>query len=513
MTLALQTQGIDVRYGQRLANRGVDFAVETGSIHALVGENGAGKSTLMHVVGGLVTPSAGSLRIEGHDVTRFSPHEAVRLGVGLVHQHVMLVPSLTVAENVVLGAEPAKFAFAGNLGLLDREMARQKTRELSQAVGVPLDPDRRASDLSLGERQALEIVKVLYRGARILLLDEPTAVLTPPEVERFFQVLTRLRDEGRTIVIVTHRLDEVMDIATGLTVLRHGRLAFAGTTAGRTVHELGRLVVGDTELPEVERPAVPEANLAPRLRIEGLRVERAKGHAVVDDVTLEVRPGEILGLAGVEGNGQDALIECLAGLRPVVRGRILLDGQDVTRTSVRQRREAGIGHVPEDRRERGLVVRDAVAANAVLGDEKRFARKGFMDDTAVLAYADVLVRQVDIRPPDATLPALALSGGNQQKVVVAREVGRSPRVLLCAQPTRGVDLGAMARIHKVLTDFARQGGAVILLSADLGELLALSHRIAVFRRGKVAELLRPQDTDARSLGACMVGATSREVAP
>jgi len=321
-------------------------------------------------------------------------------------------------------------------------------------------------------------------------------------------VLRRLRDEGHTIVIVTHRLDEVLTLAEDVTILRRGRVVHSGPTAGQTVADLGRLLVGDSALPGVDTLAAPGPDATVRLRVSGLRVLRGAATPLLDGVDLEVREGEILGLAGVEGNGQDVLVEVIAGLRVPSSGTVSLDGKDLGHASIGQRLQAGLAHVPEDRRDRGLLLGASVAANMVLGRERDFARGRALpvvDDDAVDRFAAGLVATLDVRPPEASVPVLALSGGNQQKVVVAREIGRSPRVLLAAQPTRGVDLGAMARIHRAITDFARSGGAVIVLSADLGELLALCHRVAVFRRGRIVAALRPEQTDARSMGAIMVG--------
>ncbi len=487
---ALAAEGIVKRFGAVVANREASLEVAAGEIHAVVGENGAGKSTLMRVLSGMYSPDAGRVLVNGRDVTGWSARAAIAAGVGMVHQHFMLVPTLTVAENVMLGHELRRG------WQLDRAAAATAVQQLSQRTGLAVTPTRRVAELSVGEAQRVEILKTLFRGARILILDEPTAVLSPPEVQELWAVLRRLRADGGTVVLITHKLDEVIEISETITVMRAGRTVERMRTAAATPAVIARAMVGrdvalvgdalglqEAALPAASltqgsgdataagagvsagsgAPPVSGAHIAPGqgLEVRELVVASARRAREVDGVSFTVPPGEIFGIAGVEGNGQTELIEALAGLRPVASGSIRLNGRECTHASVRERADAGLSHIPEDRHRRGLVLDYSVADNLILGLQHRFTRRGRLDRAAIAANARERVQRFDIRPPDSALPARALSGGNQQKIVIAREMGRDFRVLLASQPTRGVDVGAIEFIHEQLRGArdSRQGGA------------------------------------------------------
>ena len=535
-TPAIRLTDIHKSFGPVLANRGASLEVARGEIHALVGENGAGKSTLMRVLSGMYAPDSGRMEVADatgalRDVTGWNTAAAIEAGVGMVHQHFMLVPTLTVAENLMLGAELTR---NGPLRTLDRARAIEQVDALSTRTGLRVNAARRVSELSVGEAQRVEILKALYRGARTLILDEPTAVLSPPEVAELWEVLRQMRARGETIVLITHKLDEVMSISDTVTVMRHGRTISRLRTAETTPQEIAREMVGrDVQLAsDMRRDAVlaDEAWVAapndatpgagadslgsatfplPALEVRGLVVANARRVDAVRDVSFTISPGEILGIAGVEGNGQTELIEAIAGLRRVRSGSILLDHRDITSASVRARGDAGLSHIPEDRHARGLVLDYSVADNLILGQQHHFARGGFLNTLDIDRIASNARRQIaafDIRPADPALPARALSGGNQQKIVVAREMGRGFRVLLAAQPTRGVDVGAIEFIHGQLRAARAAGKAILLVSADLAEVLALSDRIAVMYGGRVVVVLPRAKATEEVLGPYMTGA-------
>jgi ABC-type uncharacterized transport system ATPase subunit len=502
---AIRMEGIKKAFGDCVALRGASLEVLPGEIHALVGENGAGKSTLMRVLGGLIKPDGGRVEVNGRDVTGWSTSEAIAARIGVVHQHFMLVPTLSVAENLVLGCEPKTRGI-----VLDYKHAADDVRKLSNETGLVIAPDRLVSDLSVGEAQRVEILKVLFRGARILVLDEPTAVLSPPEVRELWTVLRRLRDNGDTIVLITHRLDEVVELSDTITVMRAGQTVARIKTADTTPAEIARLMVGrevslsaGKRVQPSDRPAGPQPDQG--IEVRNLSVGGSRGTRVVDDVSFSVKPGEILGIAGVEGNGQTELIEALAGLRSVFAGDILIDGVDVTRRSVAQRHDAGLSHIPEDRHRRGLILEYTVANNLILGVQKYFSTRRIIDRTRVMENAMREINSFDIRPPDPLLAARALSGGNQQKIVVAREMGRKFSALLASQPTRGVDVGAIEFIHQQLLDARAQGKAILLVSAELNEVLALSDRVAVMYRGKFAVVMPAAEASEDVLGEYMIG--------
>ena len=509
---AVRMLGVSKSFGAVRANLGASLEVRAGEIHALVGENGAGKSTLMRVLAGMYAPDAGTVEVLGRDVTGWKTTDAIAAGVGMVHQHFMLVPTLTVAENVVLGMEPLS-------GItLDKGRALADVRALSARTGLAVDAERRVSDLSVGEAQRVEILKALYRGARVLILDEPTAVLSPPEIRELWQVLRTLRDAGNTVILITHKLDEVIEISSAITVMRTGRTVARLNTYDTTPRDIARAMVGrDVSLAldllpgvritsEHESPMPPAPTGPAALRIDGLTVASDRNTVAVDNLSFAIAPGEVFGIAGVEGNGQTELLEALAGLRKARSGKILLDNADISQQSVRDRADAGLSHIPEDRHRRGLVLDYSIADNLILGRQHKFVGALGLDRDKVATEARNQIKAFDIRPPEPQVPARALSGGNQQKIVIAREMGRPFRVLLAAQPTRGVDVGAIEFIHAQLRK-ARDGGkAILLVSADLAEVLALSDRIAVMYRGQFACLLPASDCDAERLGPYMTGA-------
>ena len=527
--------GISKRFGMVEANRNASLEVARGEIHALVGENGAGKSTLMRILAGLHDPDAGRVSLDGRDVTGWSTREAIAAGVGMVHQHFMLVPTLTVAENLVLGREPRRGP------RLDRAAAAAEVEALGRRTGLVVAPNRLVADLSVGEAQRVEVLKVLWRGARLLILDEPTAVLSPPEVRDLWVVLRRLTSEGSTVVLITHKLDEVMEISDTVTVMRAGETVGRTATRDASPSALARMMVGrDVVLAGADRPegadqrakgtaertvpgAMPEApGPGPRapdvqshattsalLTVHDLKVETGRGEHAVSGVSFAIAPGEIFGIAGVEGNGQSELIEAIAGLRAISSGSIQMGTRDITRLRVRERGDAGLSHIPEDRQRRGLVLEYSLADNLILGRQHRFTRRGVLDRRAIAAHGADQVRTFDIRPPDATLTAAMLSGGNQQKVVIAREMGREFSVLLASQPTRGVDVGAIEFIHSRIRAAAASGRSVLLVSADLVEVLALSDRVAVMYAGRFVVVLPRAQASAAVLGPYMTGLAGR----
>ncbi|MFO0552423.1 MAG: ABC transporter ATP-binding protein [Polyangiaceae bacterium] len=497
--LALRVRGVWKQFGDCVANAGADLEVARGEIHALVGENGAGKSTLMRLIAGLTPPDRGAIEVFGKDVTGWSTAEAITAGVGMVHQHFMLVPTLTVAENIVLGREPTRGP------ALDLEKARAEVEKLCGESGLAVPATALVGELPVGICQRVEILKTLYRGARLLILDEPTAVLSPNEIAELLKVLTRLRDGGTTIVLITHKLAEVMEVSSRVTVMRRGRTVTRLETKATTSAEIARSLVGrDVVLPE--REGEPTREGPPLLEVRDLTVKSGRGMRAVDSVSFSLAPGEILGIAGVEGNGQTELVEALTGLSAIERGTVKLGERDVTRATPRDREAAGLAHIPEDRHRRGLVLDFTVAENLVLGRQSRFVRSGLIDERRLLAHAADRMVDFDVRPNDPRLTARALSGGNQQKVVVAREMGFGFKVLCAAQPTRGVDIGAIELIHSRLLAARREGKAILLVSAELTEILALSDRVGVMFRGKLVALMPRAEAHPDVLGPLMTGA-------
>jgi ABC-type uncharacterized transport system ATPase subunit len=495
-------------FGTVVANRDASLNVATGEIHALVGENGAGKSTLMRVLAGMYAPDGGRVRVNGRDVTGWATHEAIAAGVGMVHQHFMLVPTLTVAENVILGMEPTQGV------QVDMHTAIADVKALCAKCGLHVDPTATVADLSVGEAQRVEILKALYRGARILILDEPTAVLSPPEVRDLWNVLRTLKADGGTVILITHKLDEVIAVSDTITVMRAGMTVSRFATQGTTPRDIARAMVGrdvSLALDAVAAPAravVSDTGAEPAARVVGLTVRSDRGTTAVNNLSFDIAPGEILGIAGVEGNGQTELIEAIAGLRARVSGSIVLQGRDVSTWSVRARADAGLSHIPEDRHRRGLILEYSIADNLILGRQHHFASGRGLDAARIAGNAATQVKAFDIRPAIASLPARALSGGNQQKIVIAREMGREFTVLLAAQPTRGVDVGAIEFIHDQLRRARDAGKAILLVSADLPEVIALSDRVAVMYGGRFVTVLPASEATTERLGPYMTGAAS-----
>ena len=501
---ALELRGISKRYGAVVANREVSLKVLRRSIHALVGENGAGKSTLMKIAYGNARADAGEIWIKGERLARHSVTQSIARGVGMVHQHFMLVGPLTVAENVVLGQEPLR------AGLLDLGRAAAEIRALSQKFGLDVDPDARVEDLSVGQQQRVEIVKVLWRGCDVVILDEPTAVLTPAEVRDLFVVLRGLVQDGMTVVLITHKLDEVLALATRVTVMRRGEWIAEYEAQGLTAEQIVHAMVGRPVQQHVDKQ--PARLGGTMLDVRDLHVTSARGTPALRGVGFAVRAGEILGIAGVEGNGQTELIEAIVGLRSVDRGTISIAGKPITEQPVFRRYAAGLAHVPEDRHDRALLLGDSVMDNAILGQQRDFAGAfDVLDRGRVRQHADRLIREYDIRPPDPLQLVGAMSGGNQQKLVVARELSRRTlSVLICAQPTRGVDIGAIEAIHRRMIEARDRGLAVLLISAELGELRSLSDRLAVLYKGQLVATLDQEQLLAEgaldTIGAMMTGA-------
>ncbi|HEY0557955.1 MAG TPA: ABC transporter ATP-binding protein [Thermoanaerobaculia bacterium] len=500
----LELRDITKRFGDVLANDRVSLAVAPGTIHAIVGENGAGKSTAMRIAYGFYSADSGDVMVDGQVRRLASPHDAIALGIGMVHQHFMLVETMTVAENIVLGIEP------GSVLALDLKGAAARVRRLSSEFGLQIDPEARVETLSVGEQQRVELLKALYREARLLILDEPTAVLSPQAVAELFQILRGMREQGKTIVIVTHKLSEVLAISDEVTVMRDGRVVGHRKTAETNAAELARLMVGrDVLLRVVKPPAKPGA---PVLRVRDLSLKDAAGGRTLDGVSFEVRAGEIVGIAGVEGNGQTELIDTLAGLvdRRSVGGSIELGGADVTALPARQRNERGIAHVPEDRQRRGLLLDFDLAENAILGvDDRSPVAVGpghsWLDREAIRRRAKSIVDAFDVRPPDLDLPARALSGGNQQKLILGRELALPPKLLLVAQPTRGVDIGGIEFIHRRLVELRDSGCAILLVSSELEEVTALADRLLVMRRGTIVAEVDPARASTEEIGLLMTG--------
>ena len=496
--MRLELQGITKRFGSLVANDHIDLVIEPGQIHALLGENGAGKTTLMNVLYGLLHPDEGEILIDDRPVSFRSPGDAIKAGIGMVHQHFMLVPVFTVAENVTLGAEPTR-----GLGLLDRRRARREVRELSERYGLNVDPDAYVEYLPVGSQQRVEIIKALRRDASVLILDEPTSVLTPGETEDLFRVIRELKAGGRSIVFISHKLKEVQAIADTITVIRRGRVVGERPPTA-TDAELAALMVGrPVELKVTKDVARPGATV---LDVGGVSAIDDHGQTALNDVSFEVKAGEILGVAGVQGNGQTELCEALIGLRPVTAGSVLLDGKDLTQATPRDRLRAGFGYVPEDRQEDGLVSDFSVAENLVLDvyDRPPFASGIALNLDAIGANAKTLVTEYDVRTPSPEQRVGALSGGNQQKVIIAREMSRDLRLLLASQPTRGLDVGSIEFVHRRIVEERDRGVAVLIVSSELDEIYALADRIAVMYEGKIVAF-RPPSVPVEELGLLMAG--------
>lgn len=495
----LEVKNIKKVFGDAIANDDVSLRVEKGTIHAIVGENGAGKSTIMKIVYGFYRPDAGEIFFDGKPVTIRNPHDAIDLGIGMVHQHFMLVDTMTVAENIILGAE------TGSAANLDLDTAEREIKKLSDELKLGVDPKAMIEDLSVGAQQRVELLKALYRNAELLILDEPTAVLTPQEVTDLFAILRRMREQGKTIIIITHKLDEVLAISDEVTVMRDGRTVGHKVTSETSAPELAKLIVGRDVILRVEKPEARPAETI--LEVRELTVEGKHGRAV-DGISFSVHSGEIVGIAGIEGNGQTELIEALSGLRVALSGEVLFEDHDITNLSSRRIKELGIAHIPEDRHKRGLLLDSDLAENSILGVHYRppiASSSGLMNSEAIAQRVDEIIERFDVRPANPALAARALSGGNQQKLIIGREFELNPRLLLVSQPTRGVDIGAIEFIHRKLIELRDSGSGILLVSAELEEVTSLADRLLVIREGKVVGEVDPANTSHEEIGLLMTG--------
>lgn len=495
----LELQGITKRFPGIVANDNISFKLKKGEIHALLGENGAGKSTLMNIVFGLYRQDEGTIYVNGNAVEMDNPNKAIELGIGMVHQHFKLVQPFTVTENIILGLEPRK-------GLqIDYKTASNKVRELSEKYGLKVNPDAKIEDISVGMQQRVEIVKTLYRGAEILIFDEPTAVLTPQEISELLIIMKKLVAEGKSIILITHKLKEIMQIADTCTIIRRGKVVDSVKVSESSTKALAEKMVGRDVSFKVDKiSAQPKG---PVLEVSELVSTNHLGIRVLDSLTLEVRAGEILGIAGVDGNGQSEMIEALTGLRNVQSGKVKLNGQEITNHSPRHISESGLSHIPEDRHKHGLVLDFSMSENMVLETyfHKPFNNKGFLNYSAINEHADKLIKQFDVRPPTIHNKARSLSGGNQQKAIIAREINKDPDLLIAAQPTRGLDVGAIEFVHKQLIAQRDKGKAVLLISFELDEIMNVADRIAVIYEGKIVGEVLPSETDDQELGLLMAG--------
>ncbi|MGQ9826892.1 MAG: ABC transporter ATP-binding protein [Roseiflexus sp.] len=503
--IVLEARNITKRFPGVVANEDVSLKLYRGEVLALLGENGAGKTTLMNILYGMYHQDSGEVLIRGEPVRIGGPSDSIKRGIGMVHQHFMLVPVFTVAENIILGAE------TGHGPFLDLNVARRQIRELSRQYNLDVDPDAYVKDLSVGQQQRVEIIKALYRKADILILDEPTAVLTPQETEELFAIIRSLTARGASVIFISHKLKEVLSIADRIMVLRRGRVVGETTPREATERSLAEMMVGRSVVLEIEKGEAHPA--APVLILDQVTVLDDRGQQVVNGVSLEVRAGEILGIAGVQGNGQTELVEAITGLRPVRSGQVLINGRNVTNVSPRRISETGCAHVPEDRQEDGLVLTYSVADNLVLNTYYMppFARGIVRNDRAIFDHAGRLIERYDVRTPGPLTPVSALSGGNKQKVIIARELSREGRLLIAAQPTRGIDVGSIEFIHRQIVAERDRGAAVLLVSAELDEIMALSDRIAVMYHGKIVATLPAASTTREELGLLMAGAQPANV--
>jgi len=504
--MVLEMRGITKRFPGVVANDHVDFDLRKGEVHALLGENGAGKSTLMNILYGLYKPDEGEILSRGQKVSFHSAKDAIDRGIGMVHQHFMLIPVMTVAENIVLATEPTTAGV-----LLDYDEAVKRVREISERFGLAVNPTARVENISVGQQQRVEILKALYRGAEILILDEPTAVLTPQEAGELFGIIKSLQAEGTSIIFISHKLNEVLEIADRITVLRRGKKIDTVPREGATEAGLAKMMVGREVLLRVDKKAAEPGDVL--LEVRDLHVNDDRGLAVVQDVSFVVRAGEIVGIAGVEGNGQSELIEALTGLRRAEGGQIAVAGQVMAHASARKMLDAGVGHIPEDRQRRGLVLEFTIAENIALHDYcyPPDSRWGWLFPRRLVERARNLIREFDVRGGGPNTRAGALSGGNQQKVVAAREVARDPKVLIAAQPTRGLDVGAIEFLHRRLVEERDEGRAILLVSLELDEVMSLSDRLLVMYEGRVVGE-HGADASEEEIGLEMLGGGRKEPA-
>ncbi|MBJ7894401.1 ABC transporter ATP-binding protein [Bacillus atrophaeus] len=487
-----------------VANDNITLQVGKGVIHALLGENGAGKSTLMNVLFGLYQPEKGEIRVRGERVHINSPNKANELGIGMVHQHFMLVDTFTVAENIILGKEPKK------LGRIDRKRASQEVQEISDRYGLQINPEAKVSDISVGMQQRAEILKTLYRGADILIFDEPTAVLTPQEIKELIQIMKNLVSEGKSIILITHKLKEIMEVCDRVTIIRKGQGIKTLDVQNTTKDELASLMVGRDVSFTTEKKAARQRGEV--LTLDAVTVKDIRGVEAVRELSLSVRAGEIVGIAGVDGNGQTELIEAITGLRKTESGTISLNGKQIQNLKPRKVTESGVGHIPQDRHKHGLVLDFPIGENIALQSyyHKPFSAFGVLNKSEIYKKANSLIKEYDVRTPDEYTHARALSGGNQQKAIIGREVDRNPDLLIAAQPTRGLDVGAIEFVHKKLIEQRDAGKAVLLLSFELDEIINLSDRIAVIFEGSIIANVNPQETTEQELGLLMAGSMHKE---
>ncbi len=497
--LVVSMRGITKKFGDFVANDKIDLDVKAGEVHALLGENGAGKSTLMNMLYGLYQPTEGDIYIKGQKKKFKDPKDAIEAGLGMVHQHFMLIEPFTVVENIILGKERTKGIF------LDMEKARRDVLDLSEKYGLAIDPDAKIENVTVSTQQRVEILKILYRGADILIFDEPTAVLTPQEIDELGEIIKNLSDMGKAVIIITHKLKEIKEMADRCTIIRRGKKIATVDVKDVSEEDLANMMVGRSVLLNVEKGPQKKGDLV--LEIKDLVVKDEKGINKVNGLNLKLHYGEILGLAGVDGNGQSQLLEALTGLRKVTSGEILINGKDIANKSPRHIQEKGMYNIPEDRQKRGLVLDYSIAENIVLENyyKDQFSKKGILKFKEIEDYSKDLIEKFDVRPRDISYAAGDLSGGNQQKVILAREISNDPDVLIAAQPTRGLDVGAIEFIRKYLVDQRDKGKAVLLVSFELDEILALSDRIDVIFGGKITGSFKREDTDERQLGLYMAG--------
>lgn len=501
-TPVVELKGITKRFPGVVANDSISLKLYKGEIHALLGENGAGKSTLMNIVFGLYQPDEGSIEINGKPVVIDNPNKAIELGIGMVHQHFKLVEPFTVTENIILGMEPKK-------GLnLDHKTAAARIRSISEQYGLRVDPYAKIHDISVGMQQRVEILKTLYRGADILIFDEPTAVLTPQEIVELMEIMRRLVAEGKSIILITHKLKEIMHISDTVTIIRRGKVIETVKTSEASPSILAEKMVGRNVTFKVDK--IPSKPGEPVLEVQNLSVKNKEGSQVLNALNLNVRAGEILGIAGVDGNGQSELIEALTGLRKVDSGSIKLNGKEIANSSPRQISESGLSHIPEDRHKHGLVLDFSMSENMVLENyfKKPYSSKGFLNHAAINEQARKLINNFDVRTPSIETKARSLSGGNQQKAIIAREIDKNPDLLIAAQPTRGLDVGAIEFVQTQLIAQRDQGKAVLLISFELDEIMNVSDRIAVIYEGQIVGEVLPEETNDQELGLMMAGSTA-----
>ncbi len=495
----LELRNITKTFGNVVANNDVSIKVHKGTIHAIVGENGAGKSTIMRIAYGFYNADSGEILVDGNPVDIKNPHDAIALGIGMVHQHFMLVDTMTAAENIVLGAE------TGSALNLDIDKANQELRALSNELRLGVNPKAYIEDMSVGQQQRVELLKALYRNAELLILDEPTAVLSPQEVEEFFTILRRMKEQGKTIIIITHKLEEVLAISDEVTVMRDGKSVGFVKTSETNTKDLARMIVGRDVLLRVEKDDAKPGDTI--LEVRNLSVAGKHGVAV-KNVSFTVKAGEIVGIAGIEGNGQTELIEAVSGLMRPSGGAIEFKGKDITGASARGIKELGIAHIPEDRHKRGLLLNSDLAENSILGVHYRppaSSAAGLMNNSAIQSRVREIIQNFDVRPPNPDLSAKSLSGGNQQKLIIGREFDLNPTLLLVSQPTRGVDIGAIEFIHRKLIGLRDAGTAVLLVSAELEEVTALADRLLVIRKGEIVGKVDPKTTSHEEIGLMMTG--------